>query len=166
MVLTGTSPNSSIMKKPLFILIGGLITILLVGCKEPYYGNTAEIISYSRGFWKLEKMEGTKATLFAQNIGYEQIIEINEENRRVYFNEFRDKKLVETIYMNSAMNVEGKKGRIYMEYAAGNRLLKLELLDIALDGKFKLISSGFIENTTHLDTVRYHYSYLGSSKNW
>ncbi len=53
-----------------------------------------------------------------------------------------------------------------MEYTAGNRLLKLELLDSALDGKFKLISSGFVNSTAKSDTVKYHYSYLGATKSW
>ncbi|WP_031526423.1 hypothetical protein [Dyadobacter crusticola] len=98
------------MRNILYLLIAGLITSQLAACKDPYYGNTAEMISISHGFWKLEKIEGKTATILAQNMGYEQIIEIGEENRRSYFNEFQNKKLVDVIYMNSAMNVEGKKG--------------------------------------------------------
>jgi hypothetical protein len=149
-----------------FLTIAGLITILLTACEDTYYGKKPQMVLYSHGFWKLEKIEGKTTTILAPNIGYEQIIEIGQENRRNYFNEFRDKKFVDVAYMNSAMNVEGRKGRIYMEFIAGNRLLKLELLDNYLDGKFKLISSGFINTATKVDTVKYHYSYLGQDKDW
>ncbi|MCF0063187.1 hypothetical protein LXM26_16885 [Dyadobacter sp. LJ419] len=154
------------MKSILYLVIVGLVTSQLAACKDPYYGNTAEMINISHGFWILEKTEGKTTTILAKDMKQEQIIEIGQENRRDYFTEFIDKKSLDVIYMNSATNVEGKKGRIYMEYTAGNRVLKLELLDSALDGRFRLVSSGFIDNSTKVDTVRYHYSYLGASKNW
>ena len=144
-----------------------LIIIILLACKKTYYDKP--VFQYATRVWKLEKIEGKKATILSANIPYEQLLHITTSNAQYVLNLYKDKNLEKKISANIIRNEVNKKGFLAFELPLNdNTFIKMEFTpdEKAPEGVLKLMTSGFIENSSKIDTVRYYYSYLRADKNW
>lgn len=151
------------MKKIIYFLC----CLLLVSCEKPYYGLNHPLVVNSFGVWKLEKIVSPSATVLADNLGYEQLIQIEPDGSTNDFYIFKDRKLQDKYSFGRTRNEIDKKGRIYFEVNMGIKLVKIEILSDVNDNAKTLIMSDLLYDTpAQADTLRYHYSYFSSSRDW
>jgi predicted CopG family antitoxin len=141
--------------------------IMLISCEKAYYGLNSPLVNTSHGVWKLEKIVSPSKTILAKDLGYEKLIQIKPDGSRHNFYSFIDKKQEDTYSFSGITNEVDKKERVYFEVSMGIKLVKFELIPTKdSNGSFSLIMSDFLDKTSQIDSVRYHYSYFSPSKNW
>lgn len=144
-----------------------LCCLVLISCEKPYYGLNQPLVVNSFGVWKLEKIVSPSETTFADKLGYEQLIQIEPDGSTNNFYVFKDKKLESKYAFGRTRNEIDKKGRIYFEVNMGIKLVKIEMLPDINDNKSTLIMSDLrYDSPAQADTLRYHYSYFSSAKDW
>ncbi|MBA4848870.1 hypothetical protein [Emticicia sp. BO119] len=148
-------------------VVSFLFCLVLISCEKPYYGRNAPLVVTSFGVWKLEKILSPSRITLADELGYEQLVQIEPNGSTNYFHVFKDKKLENTYSFGRTSNEIDKKGKIYFEVNMGIKLVKIEIIpgqDGSLTG---LVMSDFLYNTpAQADTLRFHYSRFDPSRTW
>lgn len=150
------------MKKVFYFLY----CLALFSCEKPYYGKNAPLVTTSFGIWKLEKIVSPAKTTPADELGYEQLIQIEPNGSTNNFYVFKDKKLESSYSFGHTSNEIDKKGKIYFEVNMGIKLVKIEITPGNNNDLTNLAMSDFLSNASQADTLRFHYSRFSSSRNW
>lgn len=143
-----------------------LCCLLLLSCEKPYYGRNSPLVVTSFGVWKLEKIVSPSRTILADELGYEQLIQIEPDGSTSNFYVFKDKKLQSTYSFGGISNEIDKKGKIYFEVNMGIKLVKIEIIPDQNGSLTTLKMSDFLHNASQADTLRFHYSHFSASRNW
>ncbi|RFS18224.1 hypothetical protein [Emticicia sp. C21] len=151
------------MKKVFYFLC----CLLLLSCEKTYYGRNAPLVTTSYGIWKLEKIVSPSRSILANELGYEQLIQIEPNGSTHNFFIFKDKKLTDTYSFGRTSNEIDKKGKIYFEVNMGIKLVKIEIIPNSEGSLMGLVMSDFLyKSPAQADTLRFHYSRFTSPRNW
>ncbi|HEY1055782.1 MAG TPA: hypothetical protein VGE24_11620 [Emticicia sp.] len=150
------------MKKTFYFLY----CLALFSCEKAYYGKNAPLVTTSYGIWKLEKIVSPTKTTLADELGYEQLIQIEPNGSTNNFYIFKDRKLESRYSFGRTSKEIDKKDKIYFEVNMGIKLVKIEITPDNSNDLTHLAMSDFLYNASQADTLRFHYSRFSSSKNW